>query len=183
MTSPASENKPTLNASKRRSTWAELLARPAVWIVLAGVFLAGDYAAGPTIQFPIAFIFPVALAAWHRGVRWGLVFAVAQPVVRFSFNFYWDALWSLPIAGINLLIRVSVLCAFACLVAHAARQRRRITALEGLLPVCAWCKRIRDEHEVWQPLDTYLSRHAELSLTHGICPDCMRKVVQGTSVD
>ena len=181
MTNSVSENRPMVNASKRRSFWAELLARPVVWIILAGVFLAGDYAAGPSIQFPIAFIFPVALAAWHRGVGWGLFFAVAQPVVRFAFNFYWSVLWSLPVAGVNLGIRVLVLCAFAFLVAYAAGQRRRIAALEGLLPVCAWCKRIRDEHDLWQPLDTYLSERAELSLTHGICPDCMRKVMQDTS--
>jgi hypothetical protein len=181
MTNTVIEDKPMANAGKRRSFWARLLARPVAWVILTGLFLAGDYAAGPSIEFPIAFIFPVALAAWHRGVGWGLFFAVVQPVARFGFNFYWGALWPLQVAAINLGIRVSMLCAFAFLVAHAAGQRRRIAALEGLLPVCAWCKRIRDEHDVWQPLDTYLSRRAELSLTHGICPDCMGKVVQGNS--
>lgn len=40
-----------------------------------------------------------------------------------------------------------------------------------------------DEHNTWQPLDTYLSERAELDVTHGICPDCMSKVVQGASTD
>jgi hypothetical protein len=181
MRNPVGENKQVLSASKRGSTLAALLRHPIVWGVLAVAFLAGDFFAGPAIQFPIAFIFPVALAAWHRGFRWGVLFAVGQSVARFAFNFYWTALWSVSVAGINLLIRLSVLCAFAYLVAHMARQRRHIAALEGLLPVCAWCKRIRDEHNTWQPLDTYLSERAELSLTHGICPDCKCRVLQDPS--
>ncbi|MCU0786163.1 MAG: hypothetical protein MUF81_19365, partial [Verrucomicrobia bacterium] len=97
--------------------------------------LAADYFAGPLIQFPITFIFPVALAAWHRNFRWALFFAVGQPVARFAFNLLWDAPWSTPVAVVNLVIRVAVLCGFAWLVMHTARQRHRISALERLLPV------------------------------------------------
>lgn len=160
---------------KRSSHWAALLAHPAAWVGLAGAFLAVDLMVGPIIQFPIAFIFPVALAAWHRGLRWAALFAVGQPLARFFFNFYWDAPWSMGEASINLLIRVAVLCGFAGLVTHTVRQKHHIAVLERLLPVCAWCKRIRDEQNTWQPLDIYLSERAELSVSHGICPDCRRK--------
>ncbi len=68
-------------SDQRPSHWTVWTAHPAVWFGLAGTFLAADYFTGPTIQFPITFIFPVALAAWHRGLRWGLFFAVSQPVV------------------------------------------------------------------------------------------------------
>lgn len=168
-------------SNPRHSYWAEWAAHPAVWVGLAGAFLAVDLFAGPTIQFPIAFIFPVALAAWHRGFRWAFFFAVGQPVARFASYLYEDAPWSLSVAVVNLLIRVAVLCGFAWLVTHTVRQRRRIAALEGLLPVCAWCKKIRNEDNSWQPLDIYLSKRAELAVTSSICPDCMRKQVSGTA--
>jgi hypothetical protein len=160
-----------------------LLARPTVWIALAAAFLAVDYVAGPTIQFPITFVFPVALAAWHRGFRWSMGLAVAQPLVRFSFHLAWDPPWALSVSVVNLLIRIIVLCGFAWLVAHTVWQRHRIAALERLLPVCAWCKRIRTEENFWQPLDAYLSRQARLDVTHGICPDCLRKQMAGAGSD
>lgn len=148
---------------------------PAVWFGLATLFLALDYFTVMAIQFPITFIFPVALAAWHRGFRWGLFFAVSQPAVHFTFAFFEGAPWSMTVSVINLLIRVAVLCAFAWLVAYTVRQRHRVVALEGLLPVCAWCRRIRDEQNSWQSLDSYLVKRAEIDITHGICPDCQRK--------
>jgi GAF domain-containing protein len=50
-----------------------------------------------------------------------------------------------------------------------------INILNGLLPICAWCKRIRDEGGDWHVLETYVQDHSEASFTHGICPDCVEK--------
>jgi PAS domain S-box-containing protein len=51
-----------------------------------------------------------------------------------------------------------------------------VQVLRGLLPICARCKRIKDEHERWQVLEVYLQAHSEAKFTHGICPDCLRKL-------
>lgn len=48
----------------------------------------------------------------------------------------------------------------------------KIKIISGLLPMCAWCKRIRDEKGVWNSMENYLSSHSEADVTHGICPDC-----------
>lgn len=50
-----------------------------------------------------------------------------------------------------------------------------VQVLKGLLPICASCKRIKDEHETWQILEVYIQAHSGANFTHGICPDCMRK--------
>jgi PAS domain S-box-containing protein len=50
-----------------------------------------------------------------------------------------------------------------------------VQVLKGLLPMCASCKRIKDEHETWQILEIYIQAHSGAKFTHGICPDCMRK--------
>lgn len=50
----------------------------------------------------------------------------------------------------------------------------KIKQLSGLLPICAHCKRIRDDQGYWNRIEQYLSSHAEVEFTHGICPDCAR---------
>lgn len=50
--------------------------------------------------------------------------------------------------------------------------RRQISALEGLLPICAKCKKIRDEDNQWSSLEAYMTKHADVSFTHGMCPVC-----------
>jgi phosphoserine phosphatase RsbU/P len=47
-----------------------------------------------------------------------------------------------------------------------------IKQLEGLLPICSECKRIRDENGVWHDIETYITEHSEAQFTHGLCPCC-----------
>jgi PAS domain-containing protein len=52
----------------------------------------------------------------------------------------------------------------------------QVRKLTGLLPMCAACKKIRDDTGYWQAVETYISEHSDAVFTHGICPDCMRKL-------
>jgi hypothetical protein len=52
----------------------------------------------------------------------------------------------------------------------------QVRLLSGLVPICASCKRIKDEREVWQPLEAYIQAHSEAKFSHGVCPDCLRKL-------
>ncbi|MBI4658914.1 MAG: response regulator [Verrucomicrobia bacterium] len=56
--------------------------------------------------------------------------------------------------------------------------RKHVKQLEGLLPICAYCKRIRDEDSVWQPIERYIASRSEAKFTHTICPDCYLHVVK-----
>ena len=51
----------------------------------------------------------------------------------------------------------------------------RVKTLSGLLPICASCKRIRDENGAWQPVETYVRDHSEASVHSSTCPDCRAK--------
>lgn len=51
-----------------------------------------------------------------------------------------------------------------------------IKTLKGLLPICAWCKKIRDDKGYWTKVETYIREHSDALFTHGICPDCLKKV-------
>ncbi len=56
--------------------------------------------------------------------------------------------------------------------------RKELAQLEVLLPICSYCKRIRNESEEWEPLETYIETHFERMVTHSICPECYTKLVQ-----
>jgi hypothetical protein len=52
-----------------------------------------------------------------------------------------------------------------------------VRTLRGLLSICAWCKRIRDEQQAWQSVEAYVQSHTDAAFTHGMCPDCLRSQV------
>jgi CheY-like chemotaxis protein len=54
----------------------------------------------------------------------------------------------------------------------------QVKQLQGLLPICSYCKKIRDEHNYWQRVDCYITEHADVQFSHGICPGCYQDVVQ-----
>jgi len=56
--------------------------------------------------------------------------------------------------------------------------RKELAQLEILLPICSYCKRIRNDSEEWEPLEAYIEAHFDRMLTHSICPDCYTKYVQ-----
>jgi DNA-binding response OmpR family regulator len=54
----------------------------------------------------------------------------------------------------------------------------QVKQLRGLLPICSYCKNIRDEQNFWQRVDSYLMDHADVMFSHGICPDCYKNIVE-----
>lgn len=47
-----------------------------------------------------------------------------------------------------------------------------VSQLQGLLPICAYCKKIRDENRYWQEVERYIAKHTEVQFSHGVCPAC-----------
>ena len=56
------------------------------------------------------------------------------------------------------------------------RALSEIKRLRGILPICAECKRIRDDAGYWHQVELYIREHSEAEFSHSICPDCMRKL-------
>jgi hypothetical protein len=52
----------------------------------------------------------------------------------------------------------------------------KVKHLEGIIPICMYCKKIRDDMESWQQLEHYITEHSEALFSHGICPECYGKV-------
>lgn len=48
-----------------------------------------------------------------------------------------------------------------------------INVLQGVIPICSYCHKIRDDEGIWDKLETYLAKHSDAKFSHGICPDCV----------
>jgi hypothetical protein len=53
----------------------------------------------------------------------------------------------------------------------------QIKKLSGMIPICCYCKQIRNDKESWQQLESYISEHSEAVFSHGICPECLKREI------
>jgi hypothetical protein len=101
---------------------------------------------------------------------------------------FWAAWWFRALAA--LALGAALLTAHRMRVRQLRRRERELTRrveealagvkiLRGLLPMCAWCKKVRDDHGYWNQIEAYLAAHSEADFSHGICPDCASKITPG----
>jgi tetratricopeptide (TPR) repeat protein len=60
--------------------------------------------------------------------------------------------------------------------AELEQAQDKVQTLSGLLPICAQCKKIRDDQGFWEQLETYIHKHSAAEFSHGICPDCAHQL-------
>ena len=75
--------------------------------------------------------------------------------------------------GVQMLELQRVLAARVTELEAALSQ---VKQLQGLLPICSYCKKVRDDQNYWQRVDTYLSDRIDVQFSHGICPECLDRV-------
>jgi len=61
-----------------------------------------------------------------------------------------------------------------CLVRELQGALTQVKTLHGLLPICARCKKIRDDHGYWSQLESYISKHSDAKFSHSLCPECVK---------
>ena len=66
------------------------------------------------------------------------------------------------------------------LVQKLQKSLDEVKALRGMLPICAKCKKIRDDSGYWHQIDGYLKQHSDLEFTHGCCPHCLNEYMEQT---
>jgi hypothetical protein len=165
-----------MKLTERSNSVTALLSQPAGWLALALIFLFADYLTGEAIAFPIAFVLPVFLAAWNMRKRWAVGLAVGLPLLRLAMVLVWEETFRPPLpAVLNMLIRGAVLLVLAVITWRYREIAEEVKALKSLLPICMHCRRIRDEHQQWQPLESYLSSHSETKLSYCLCAECAQK--------
>jgi hypothetical protein len=156
-----------------------VLGRPTTYVLFGAGILLLDYATGPYLMFPILFVLPVVCAGWFYSARWAHGLAWGLPVGRLLIAYGLDSPAPLTYLAINASVRIAVLSLLAFLVARTARQtkelEREVKRLKGILPICMFCKRIRDDDASWQAVETYITLHSEVDFSHSVCPECQQQ--------
>ena len=62
------------------------------------------------------------------------------------------------------------------LIVQLQKAMQDVKVLSGFLPICAACKKIRDDTGYWRQIEEYISKHSNALFSHGICPDCSKKL-------
>lgn len=62
------------------------------------------------------------------------------------------------------------------LISELQEALKKVRTLSGLLPICASCKKIRDDKGYWNQLEIYIQEHTQAEFSHGLCPDCLKKL-------
>jgi hypothetical protein len=139
-----------------------------LWIAVAVWVIWADFLADLEIAFPVTYILPVLFAANSGARSIGLGLSVAMPLARLQFD-YLSGRASAQDPLASCMIQIFVLGLITVLV---DRARRELQVLRGLLPICAWCRRIQVDGHTWLPLESYVAQHVDARLSHGLCPAC-----------
>jgi len=102
---------------------------------------------------------------------------VRAPFVRAGLLSGFIAIFSI-VAGAAFFLRITnpLLHKLQETIAGLQDALNRVKLLSGLLPICASCKKIRDDGDRWRHLEDYIGEHSEAEFTHGICPDCAKRL-------
>jgi hypothetical protein len=144
-------------------------------LIITGIF-AVDLLFFPVgVAIAAVYVLPV-LVALRSGQR-TFVFLIAAActvltMLGFVFSPPGEVLW---MGVLNRLIAVLAIWVTAFLSLQQRKAEELIQFLRGLLPLCASCKKIRDDKGYWRQVEQYIEAHSNAILTHSICPACVEK--------
>ncbi len=147
-------------------------------LVLASLILLIDYVTGEDIYFPIMYVIPVGIAAWKNQKFLGYAMSIMMPTVRSGFYFIWPDTGSFLPHIINTMISILALTGYTYLIDRISymtkEMQKEIKILEGILPICASCKKIRNEKGEYEQIEQYIMGRSEATFTHGYCQECAK---------
>ncbi len=142
----------------------------------------------------IFIVLPILAAAYCFGLLWGILAgSISYPANLLLFYLFAEPGNGLfqhtRIIGWLAMILIGALVGYIRNLNFRLRKTnnklsnalQKKQSLSGLLPICAQCKRIRDDQGYWHQVEAYISNHSEAEFTHGICPDCEREMERDLS--
>jgi len=127
------------------------------------------------VAVPMLYSGLVLLGLWSPHSKFALI-AAAIATALSALGFFLSPQEGVPwISVANLLLAMVMIWIVAFLVMRYKRAEQATKILRGLLPICAWCKKIRDDKGYWNQLEEYMEQHSEAYFTHGMCAECAEK--------
>jgi len=157
-------------------------------VLMIGILML-DHAFPRGVAVDVLYIAPVLLSLRAKGTGMTIGIALLCSVLILAGYFISPPgvdLWKVVFNRLIAVIAVWVCVLFglhnkAMAAAREAAVREREHALEeikilsGLLPICAWCKKVRDDQGYWTQIEAYITSRSQATFSHGICPECKRK--------
>ncbi len=155
-----------------------------------------DYETGYEIGLSVFYLGPILLCVWfisrRAGVLMSLCSAVTMGVTMYLTGYvagvghprgYITDLWTLFLRLSFYLIVVFLVSSLkqsfdeqGKLVLELKKALDEIKTLSGFLPICASCKKIRDDKGYWNEVEKYVTDHSDAQFSHGLCPECAEKL-------
>ncbi len=150
-----------------------------------------DYWMGFEYRMKIFYLMPISYTTWFIGKKTGIVFSTWPAItmlysVIVSGKNYGNSpseIWNIAMYLAFFIIVTLLLSKLritlqqrAGLITKLQNALNAVKELSGILPICANCKKIRDDEGYWHDVDVYISRHTKAEFTHGICKECANKL-------
>jgi K+-sensing histidine kinase KdpD len=156
-----------------------------------------DYISGYELNFFVFYFIPVCITAWYLGLVPSVVISIICATIWFLSDYYTGHEYSQNIYAIwNTYIRMMSFFAVGWILARLREILKKekktsqdlrqaiseVKVLEGLLPICASCKKIRNDKGEWQRLEAYIEQKTNAEFTHGMCPQCGKKLLEEAGI-
>ncbi len=163
----------------------------ATGISLVSLISLADYLTGYEISVSALYLAPISLAAWYGGQISGFAVSITSAAswlltdLRLGHSFSHPALplWNAAVLLISFFVVAAILARLRSsnerqvqLVGELREALDNVKVLKGMIPICAWCKKIRDDEGYWEEVEAYFAKNSEAIFTHGMCPVCRDKL-------
>jgi hypothetical protein len=150
-----------------------------------------DYLSGHELSFVVFYFLPIAFVSWHTNRKFATFFAVIvtgnwlviNSLEGTSYSHWFIPYWN---AGVRLAAFLIIALVFAFIkqqLVQAQQLNQELAAalaevkrLSGFLPICASCKKIRNDRGSWEQIELYIRDRSEAEFTHSLCPECINKI-------
>jgi hypothetical protein len=149
-----------------------------------------DYVTGYELRLELFYLLPIAYATWFVGQRVGIMFSVLSIVTteysdiiagkkysNISIEFWNGAMYFIFYVSVTLLLKLrKTLQQRESLIDELDRALSQNEELSALLPVCAGCKKFRDDQEYRQTVEAYVRQHVDADRSRSLCKECAAKL-------
>lgn len=125
----------------------------------------------------VPYIAVVLLSLRSNNVKFTIYIAILCSLLTVLGYFYspeGGVLWKVLMNRALALFAIWVTALLSIKILHEAQKEIKI--LQGFLPICSSCKKIRDDDGYWNQIESYIHTHSEAKFSHGICPDCLKEL-------
>jgi hypothetical protein len=155
----------------------------------AAIFLV-DLAVPLGVAMGVAYLITVLLSLWLPSLKSTLWIAASCSILIILGYYYsppggelWKVLFNRSLSLLSIWVTAIAIVQKKRserkrdeAIAEREKALREIKILQGILPICSSCKKIRDDKGSWKRIEMYIMEHSEADFSHGICPECVKKL-------